>query len=97
MADMADITVVRDDAKHRYEARLDGQVAGFAAFRVKPDQIVMWHTEVDPAFEGRGIGSALARGALDDIRARGEKVVVQCPFIAAYVKRHPEYEDILVA
>lgn len=95
---MAEITVVRNESRNRYEALVDGAVAGFAQFRAgTPGQAIFWHTEVDPAYEGKGIGSVLARHALDDVRARGEQVIAQCPFIAAYIKRHPEYADLLVA
>jgi predicted GNAT family acetyltransferase len=67
---------------------------GFSAYRLVSDGIIFTHTEVDPAFEGRGIGSRLAAGALDDVRARGLRMTVKCPFIAAYLRRHPEYGDI---
>jgi predicted GNAT family acetyltransferase len=93
---MADITVVRSPDQHRYEAMVDGKVAGFAQFRSKPGQVIFWHTEVDPAFEGKGVGSVLAKHALQDVRARGEKVVAQCPFIASYIKRHQEFQDLLI-
>jgi predicted GNAT family acetyltransferase len=89
------VSVRRNDDNHRYEAVLDGTVVGFVRFRQRPGQVVLIHTETDQAYEGRGIGSALARGALDDIRTRGEKVEPQCPFIASYIKRHPEYDDIV--
>jgi predicted GNAT family acetyltransferase len=55
----------------------------------------MVHTEIEPAFEGEGFGSALVSGALDDVRARGKRVRPLCPFVAAYVKRHPEYADLV--
>jgi uncharacterized protein len=93
---MADIAVVRNEEQHRYEARVDGELAGFARFRSQPGRAIFWHTEVDPAFEGKGVGSVLAKHALDDIRARGERVVAECPFIAAYIKRHEAYQDLLV-
>jgi predicted GNAT family acetyltransferase len=89
--------IVRDDAQHRYELHVGESVATFAEFRVRPGYLVFTHTETDPAFEGRGYGSALAKGALDDVRQRGERIKAECPFIAAYIKRHPEYEDLLVA
>ena len=92
---MAVITVVRNEAQHRYEATVDGQLAGFAQFRTKPGVSIFWHTEIDPAYEGKGVGSTLARQALDDVRGRGEHVVAQCPFIAAYIERHPDYADLL--
>ena len=53
------------------------------------------HTEVPPALEGRGIGSALVRGMLEAIRARGLKVVVKCPFVATYMGKHPEFNDLI--
>jgi predicted GNAT family acetyltransferase len=56
---------------------------------------VFTHTQIDDAYEGHGIGSTLARGALDDVRRRGGSVVAQCPFIASYIDRHPEYADLL--
>lgn len=93
------VEVVDVPERSRYEARLTGsaagaEVAGFAAYRLRGDRVVLTHTEVDPAHEGRGVGSALARAALDDIRSRGLVAVVQCPFIAAFVQRHPEYAPV---
>jgi predicted GNAT family acetyltransferase len=79
----------------RYEAHVGADLAGFAAYRWRGERIVFTHTEVDPAFEGQGIGSALARFALDDVRSRGLIAVPLCPFISAYLRRHPEYADIV--
>lgn len=95
MSNEAAVTVHRNDENHRYEAMLDGQVAGFVQFRERAGRVILIHTETDPAYEGRGVGSALARGALDDIRARGEKAVVECPFIRSYIEKHPEYQDLV--
>jgi predicted GNAT family acetyltransferase len=102
------IEVHDDPERSRYGARLGSAgmtegleappVAGFAAYRLRgePTSIVVFtHTEVDPAYEGKGVGSALARAALDDVRARGLGVVAICPFISAYIRRHPEYADLL--
>lgn len=97
MSDEAAVAVHRNDENHRYEAVLDGKVVGYVAFRNRPGQVVLIHTETDPAYEGRGIGGALARGALDDVRARGVKALVECPFIRSYIRRHPEYQDIVAA
>ena len=55
---------------------------------------VFTHTSVDPDYEGHGVGSALARAALDDVRAHGISIVARCPFIAGYIDRHPEYADL---
>ncbi|WP_043652940.1 GNAT family N-acetyltransferase [Cellulosimicrobium cellulans] len=88
-------TVTVIDEGDRFEARTDdGVVAGFAAYVREPGAVIFTHTEVDPAFEGRGVGSALAAGALDSVRESGERVVALCPFIRAYVERHPEYKDL---
>ena len=90
------IEVVREDGEQRYAAYLAGALAGFAAYRLDGDTIVFTHTEVDPSFEGRGIGGALARAALDDVRAEGDlQVVPRCPFIRAWIERHPDYADLL--
>ena len=87
---------VRDvPEKLRYEVRLDGELAGFAVYVRRGGRLIFVHTEVDPAFEGHGVGSALARGALDDARARGLPVVPLCPFIEAYIEHHPEYADLV--
>lgn len=83
--------------RRRFEASIEGGLAGFARYVRLPDRVVFTHTEVDPAFEGRGVGSALAKGALDAVRVNGDRVEARCPFIAAYIKRHPTYADLLVA
>jgi predicted GNAT family acetyltransferase len=81
----------------RYEATVDGQLAGFAAYRRENAVITFTHTEVDDRFEGQGVGSQLVREALDDARAAGSPVRVECPFVRAYVDRHPEYQDLLIS
>jgi uncharacterized protein len=87
---------VRDaPARQRYEALDDGTLAGFAAYRDHGDVRVFTHTEVFPAFEGRGVGSALAQGALEDVRASGRTLVPRCPFIRAYIERHPDYAALV--
>ncbi|UOE43756.1 GNAT family N-acetyltransferase [Agromyces larvae] len=88
--------IVRNDERHRYELRVDGDRAGFAVFREEPGRIVFTHTVVLPAYEGRGLGGRLAKFALDDAVARGLEIVPECPFIAAYLRRHPEYADSVV-
>lgn len=93
---MADVVVRRDDAANRYEATVGGGLAGFAQFHLADDVVVVTHTEVDPSFEGQGIGSALASFALDDIRAQGtRKVRPVCPFFRAWIQRHPEFAGIV--
>lgn len=97
MTSMADDVVVTNNPdENRYEARLGDELAGFAEYTLTDELIVFTHTEVDPAFEGRGVGSALARFALDDVRDKGErKVMPLCPFIKAYIERHREYVPIV--
>lgn len=81
----------------RYEIRVDGQLAGFAQYRDRPGLLAFIHTEVDPAFEGKGVGSALAKAALDDARAQDVAVLPFCPFINEYIRRHPEYTELVPA
>jgi uncharacterized protein len=87
--------VVDNPAKSRFEVYLDDALAGFAAYERRDDDIVFTHTEVDPAFEGKGLGSRLAAGALSASRDRHLTVVARCPFIASYIARHQEYADLL--
>jgi predicted GNAT family acetyltransferase len=86
--------VVDNAAASRFELVVDGHVA-FAEYRLAPHRIVFTHTEVPGALRGRGVGTALARGALDAARDRGLAVVPMCPFIAAYIRSHPEYRDLV--
>ena len=96
MSDPTTVEVTNNEAEKRYEARVDGQLAGSAFYDTADDLIVFTHTEVDEAFEGHGVGSALARWALDDVRADGlRKVIARCPFIKGWIDRHPDYRDLL--
>lgn len=92
---MTDVAVKRDDEKNVYEARLYGRTVGRAYFRTRPGRVVFTHTKIDPEHEGEGIGSALARGALDDVRARGLRAVPECEFIAGYIEEHQAYADLV--
>ena len=95
MSPESDITVEDNEQRHRYEASLDaGVVAGYAEYRDRGGVRVFTHTEVDDAFEGRGVGSTLARAALDDVRARGLPVRILCPFLTSFIEKHPEYADL---
>jgi uncharacterized protein len=89
--------VVDDAAAHRFEIRVDGAVAGFAEYRRRGGSVAFTHTVVEDAFEGRGLGSVLARGALDAVRAEGSTVLPFCPFIRSWMQRHPEYTDLVPA
>ncbi|MFI2706492.1 GNAT family N-acetyltransferase [Nocardioides sp. CER28] len=93
---MSDVEVRDNPAAERYEAWLDGELAGIAVYEQRDGAIVFVHTEVDGKYGGRGIGSALARGALDDVRAKGDRdVVAKCPFIKGWIEKHPDYQDLL--
>ncbi|MDT4902283.1 MAG: uncharacterized protein QOH52_299 [Pseudonocardiales bacterium] len=92
---MTEIKVADNPQRNRYEASVDDQPAGFAAYRREDDRIVFTHTEIDSAFEGKGVGSTLARAALDDVRRQGKIVVPLCPFVAAFIGKHPEYVDLV--
>ena len=81
----------------RYEITLDGEVAGFAQYGVRPGLIAFVHTEIADGHEGEGLGSKLIRAALDDARSRGLHVLPFCPFVNGYIERHPEYADLVPA
>ena len=87
---------VRDNAAaSRYELLLDGAVVGFSEYRDREGRRIFVHTIVDPAHGGRGLGNRLARAALDDALAREMPVVARCPFIRAWIERHPDYAERL--
>jgi predicted GNAT family acetyltransferase len=86
---MSDIAVVRNDDQQRYETTVDGTTA-FLDFEIDGDRITLVHTEVPSSLEGRGVGSAIVRAALEDAWARDLSVVPRCPFVRAYLERHPE-------
>jgi predicted GNAT family acetyltransferase len=90
-----DIRVVDNSEEHRFELWRDDVRAGFVTYRLHDPVITFIHTEVDPAFSGEGLGARLATGALDSARERGLKVKPLCPFIASYIKRNPEYADLV--
>lgn len=84
--------------KSRYEILAgDGgtETAGFAEYHLSEGEIAFIHTEIDGRFAGQGLGGVLARGALDDARARGLRVLPYCPFIRGWIGKHPEYADLV--
>jgi predicted GNAT family acetyltransferase len=81
----------------RWEARVDGVLAGAAAYQRSDGVVTFTHTVVEEAFEGQGVGGALARTVLDDAREQGLTVVPRCPFIAGWIEHHPDYADLVSA
>jgi len=79
----------------RYEARINGALAGVSEYELTPDTIIFLHTVVAQKYEGQGVGGAIARYALDDARARGLNVRALCPFIRSWLGRHHEYSDLI--
>jgi uncharacterized protein len=94
---VAEAEVVDAPQASRYELRLGGRLIGLAAYRRRDGRIAFTHTEVDETCEGRGFGSRLAAAALEDARRESLEVVPLCPFIAHYIERHPEYEQLVAA
>ncbi len=92
----ADAPEIADNAaERRYEARVAGELAGWVDYGRVGQRLVALHTEVLPAFEGRGIASALVRRVLADARASGTKITPRCPFFVRHFNRHPEDDDLL--
>ncbi|WP_291910399.1 GNAT family N-acetyltransferase [Chitinophaga sp. CB10] len=86
--------IIQNKEKHRFETTVDGHT-GFIIYQTYPGGIAYVHTEVPPELEGRGIASALAKYVLEYARANNLKVKPLCPYVHAYMKRHPEYNDLL--
>jgi predicted GNAT family acetyltransferase len=95
MTDAEDFRIADNPDEQRYEARIGDRVVAFSEYRMTDGRIVFLHTETDPEHEGRGIGSRLVREALDDVRTRGLRITARCPFVAAWLRRHPSYTDLL--
>jgi uncharacterized protein len=94
-ARLADATV-RDNARElRYELHLDSRLVGEIRYRREPGARVLVHVEIEPHLEGHGFGSLLVEGALDDLRAQGLLVVPHAPFVIEFIRRRPEYADLV--
>lgn len=91
---MADVQVMMNEAERRFEVKLDGDIA-FAEYRLVDHGIILPHTVVPEAFEGKGVGSALAKTALGYAREHGLKVIPLCTFMAGYIAKHPEWRDVV--
>ena len=91
-------TAVSDNhARHRYDITVDGEVAGFTVYELRPGVIAFMHTEIGDEWGGKGVGSKLVRGALDDARSRGLAVLPYCPFVRSWIERHDDYLDLVPA
>ena len=89
------VSVADNREAERYELTVGDERVGFVTYRMAPGVIALLHAEVNPARERQGWGSRLVAGTLDDVRQRGLKVRPVCPFVVAYIKRHPQYRDLL--
>lgn len=90
------VRVLDNDDDSRYEVEEDRRLAGFAQYRLRPDRITVFHAEIRPEFQGRGLADRLAQETLEDIRRRGLVVVPTCPFFAAFIRKHPdEFLDLV--
>jgi uncharacterized protein len=96
MPDDTMVEVSDNAALQRYEARSGGELVGWIDYEPAEGRRILVHTEVPPAFAGRGIAARLAVFALDNIRASGLRVVPRCPYVAAYIRAHPAYRDLVV-
>ena len=88
------MSIVDDTARGRFEYAVEGRTA-FINYRRAGNVLSLTHAEVPPELEGRGVGSAMVRGTLDLIRGRSEKVIPLCSFVEAFIRRHPDYQDLL--
>lgn len=96
MTDSSENVQVTDNPdSSRFELHVDGELTGHAEYQLRSDRMLITHTEVDPALQGRGLAGTLARGALDAARAGGRRVIPLCSYVADYIRKHPEYADLV--
>ena len=94
MPNNADTEVTNNEAEKRFEARVEDELA-VAEYTRRGDTLTFTHTEVPSALQDQGVGTALVRGALAQVRAQNLSVVPQCPFVAAFIDEHPEFQSLL--
>jgi predicted GNAT family acetyltransferase len=82
-------------ARSRFEISVGGEPAGFVRYRTEPGRVVLEHTEIDDAHQGQGVAGKLARGTLDAVRARGQRVTAECEYMAGFIAKHDEYADLV--
>ena len=92
---MPDVAITDHPEAARYIIEVDGEQAGLLLYRLDDQRITFTHAEIEPAYEGQGLGSKLSAFALDDARARGLSVLPHCPFVQSYLQRHAEYVDLV--
>ena len=93
---MTDITVRNNPEQQRFEVAVDGEFAGVADYRKTADEIAFPRVEVDPRFRGHGVAAELVRYALDSVREEGtRRVVPMCPYVQTFIRRYPQYQDLV--
>ncbi|WP_153398689.1 GNAT family N-acetyltransferase [Ornithinicoccus halotolerans] len=92
---MSEVTVVQRPGESRFEAHVDGQLAGVLVYQQVGTTLDLAHTEVDPAFEGQGVASRLVAGALDRLRGSEHRVAASCPYVRRWLERHEDYRDVV--
>ena len=95
MPDTPDVALRDNAAAHRFELHTGGKLAAYSEYNLLSNAVLFTHTEVLPEYEGRGFGSQIARYALDDVRGRGLGVIPVCQFIAGFLRKHPDYQDLV--
>lgn len=90
-----EVSISKEAQRQRYEVAVAGELAGFVDYRAQGQSVALVHTEVLPQFEGRGLAGRLAQFALDDLRRQGARVVPACSYIATYIERHPQLQDLV--
>lgn len=95
MATQNELSIVDNPERRRFEARDGRRLAGWAEYEETAELIVFTHTNVNPEWEGKGVGSTLVRSVLDFAREQGMKVLPLCPFVRTWIERHPDYADLV--
>ena len=90
-----DVEITDQRGESRFEARIDGELAGFATYTREGGVLTILHTEVDDDYSGMGVANDIAQWALDGARGQNLAVVPECPFVASYITKHPEYADLV--
>ena len=91
----AELRIADNPGRKRYEAYVGIELAGFTDYHAQPGLITLLHTEIEPAFEGRGLGSRFVAGILDDARSRGLRVLPICPFVRAFLQKNSSYDELV--